>query len=600
MRYWIAVAAAWIVATLLSWTPLSTAIDDSAYDWMSRLYAVSRPNPAAVIVAIDETTLQQQGGMRSLRTVLAKVLNVVADAPPPVVAIDFTLADAGDPAEDALLAAALARIPHLVLATDIAQDGSGWQDPQPAFAKTAEALGHVHADPDPVSRRIPLEKAVGRTRRWAMAFEAAYPNWAKSLRESPDGLELGTGAETLLIPGTRSSGRAVAVRFAHTTRILSASQLLNHTAAVPPGVQAVFIGTTAMTAARDRLMTPLGRMLTGVEIHAQLFETLREGRFRVETSPALVLLAGLSLTFLVGIAFQQRGWRAYLMALPIILVAHAIPHLEFQQDRIFPTFGPILTAWLAGVTAATFQYFSQRRQLVRAQSEKARYQEAIHWVTHEMRTPLTAIQGSSELMTRYKLPEEKQRQIADMINAESKRLAQMIQTFLNVERLSGGEVQLKREPVQIERLVENCAMRARSLAERKQQRLIVQPCFGTALGDAELLEFALYNLVTNAIKYSPEATEVTVASELHGNEMAVSVRDQGMGISAADIKKLGTKFFRTDQAEKSGIAGTGIGLSIVREIITRHGGRLEVSSALGQGSCFTMVMPVSVTEGVER
>ncbi len=600
MRYWTAVAAAWIFATLLSWTPLSTAIDDSAYDWMSRLYAVSRPNPTALIVAIDETTLQQQGGMRSLRTVLAKVLDALAAAPPPVVAIDFTLADAGDAAEDALLAAALARIPHLVLATDIAQDGSGWQDPQAAFSRTAEALGHVHADPDPVSRRIPLEKAVGRTRRWAMAFEAAYPHWAATLRESPDGLELAAGGGTLVIPGTRASGRAVAVRFAPTTRMMSASQLLNHTAALPPGVQAVFIGTTAMTAARDRLMTPLGRMLTGVEIHAQLFETLREGRFRVETSPALVLLSGLSLTVLVGVAFQQRGWRAYAMGLPIILLAHAIPHLEFQQDRIFPTFGPILTAWLVGVTAATFQYFGQRRQLVRAQSEKARYQEAIHWVTHEMRTPLTAIQGSSELMTRYKLPEEKRRQIADMINAESKRLAQMIQTFLNVERLSGGEVQLKREPVAIERLVGNCVMRARSLAERKRQQLVAEPGTGTTLGDAELLEFALYNLVTNAIKYSPEGTEVKVASQLQGTELAVSVRDQGMGIAAADIKKLGTKFFRTDEAERSGIAGTGIGLSIVREIITRHGGRLEVSSALGQGSCFTMVMPVSVTEGVER
>ena len=600
MRYWIAVGAAWVVATVLSWTPLSTAIDDSAYDWMSRLYAVERPSPQALIVAIDETTLQQHGGMRSLRTVLAKVLDALATAPPRVVAIDFTLADAGDPAEDALLAAAMERIPHLVLATDIAQDGSGWQDPQPAFARTADALGHVHADPDPVSRRIPLEKAVGRVRRWAMAFEAAFPVASRQVRESPDALELPDTTGTRIIPGTRPSGRAVAVRFAERTPILSASQLLKGSTTLPAGVQAVFIGTTAMTAARDRLMTPLGRMLTGVEIHAQLFETLREGRFRVESSPALVLLAGLSLAVLVGFAFQQRGWRAYLLGVPVILLAHAIPHIEFQQDRIFPTFGPILTAWLTGVTAATFQYFSQRRQLTRAQSEKARYQEAIHWVTHEMRTPLTAIQGSSELMTRYKLPEEKQRQIADMINAESKRLAQMIQAFLNVERLSGGEMQLKREPVALGRLVESCVSRARSLAERKQQRLVAEPASGVAAGDAELLEFALYNLVTNAIKYSPEGTEVRVACQTRDGNLAVSVRDQGMGIAAGDIKKLGTKFFRTDQAEKSGIAGTGIGLSIVREIITRHGGHLEVTSALGEGSCFTMVVPASVTEGVER
>ena len=78
-----------------------------------------------------------------------------------------------------------------------------------------------------------------------------------------------------------------------------------------------------------------------------------------------------------------------------------------------------------------------RRALRTAENDRQRYQQAIHFVTHEMRTPLTAIQGSSELMGRYNLSEEKRKQMADMINQESKRLARMIQTFLDVERLSG-------------------------------------------------------------------------------------------------------------------------------------------------------------------
>ncbi len=86
-----------------------------------------------------------------------------------------------------------------------------------------------------------------------------------------------------------------------------------------------------------------------------------------------------------------------------------------------------------------------RRSLRKSEAERDRYRQTIHFVTHEMRTPLTAIQGSSELMGRYALPEEKRKQIAELINSESKRLGRMIEMFLSVERLSAGQVELKKE-----------------------------------------------------------------------------------------------------------------------------------------------------------
>src|SRR6202012_2275052 len=108
--------------------------------------------------------------------------------------------------------------------------------------------------------------------------------------------------------------------------------------------------------------------------------------------------------------------------------------------------------------------FVVRRALRVAETERHRYQQAIHFVTHEMRTPLTAIQGSSELMGRYNLSEEKRKQMTDMINQESKRLARMIQTFLDVERLSDGQMELKREAFEVQEIVEACMARARPLA----------------------------------------------------------------------------------------------------------------------------------------
>ncbi len=182
---------------------------------------------------------------------------------------------------------------------------------------------------------------------------------------------------------------------------------------------------------------------------------------------------------------------------------------------MFPFFAPISVAWLCTAGAASFQHFYVRRQLRRSESEKSRYQQAIHWAAHEMRTPLTAIQGSSEIMTRYSLPEEKRHQLSEMINSESKRLARMIQTFLDVERLADGQMELKREPFAAADMVDTCLKRVAPIAERKQISILVDTTLdGGLTGDRELMEYAFYNLLTNAVKYSPAGTEIHVFSEI--------------------------------------------------------------------------------------
>jgi signal transduction histidine kinase len=138
-----------------------------------------------------------------------------------------------------------------------------------------------------------------------------------------------------------------------------------------------------------------------------------------------------------------------------------------QSGIVFPYFASVSAAWLPVAGAATYQHFTVRRQLRESETDKARYRQAIHFVTHEMRTPLTAIQGSSELMGRYALPEEKRKQMAQMINSESKRLARMIQTFLDVERLTEGQMELKRDSFPTSDDVVSCMERVRPLAERK-------------------------------------------------------------------------------------------------------------------------------------
>jgi two-component system sensor histidine kinase SenX3 len=108
------------------------------------------------------------------------------------------------------------------------------------------------------------------------------------------------------------------------------------------------------------------------------------------------------------------------------------------------------------------------------------------------------------------------------------------------------------------------------------------------------MEYAVYNLINNAIKYSSVETLVTVSATVDSAHLRLSVRDQGIGMDEKELRSIFQKFYRTKRAEASGEAGTGIGLSIVEQIVTHHGGKIEVSSAPGHGSCFTVVLPLEV------
>ena len=168
----------------------------------------------------------------------------------------------------------------------------------------------------------------------------------------------------------------------------------------------------------------------------------------------------------------------------------------------------------------------------------------------------------------------------------------MIEIFLSVERLSAGQLELKKEQFQGMELMSGCVDRVRPLADRKQIGIRIEPGEGVPLlGDRELMEYAFYNLLTNAVKYSPPSTEVVVFTRRDGDRVRISVQDQGIGMDQKEVRKIFQKFYRTRKAEESGEAGTGIGLSIVEQIVTQHGGSIEVTSSPGRGSCFTLVLP---------
>lgn len=588
-------AACLLISLAAGWTTLGVQFDNDVYDFLFRLSPDPARLPRSIVLGVDERTLSRMGGIRSIRRIVAAGLDALVPLQPRAVVLDLILAEPGDPEDDNLLEAAMRRTPNLVLATDLLRDGD-WEDPLPRFRQHAAAVGHVHADPDQydnVMRRIPLEKIGSQRRFFALALEALRLDRNAPITEEPAGLEVGG----IHIASRREDSRPMLVHYRRSMPHVSIHKLVTD----PESVlqlrgKVVFIGITAQSAAQDRHMTPysFGQTMVGVEIHANAFETLAAADFLNPINDSWVVVFCALLCLSAGLIFYRfSGWPAYGLGGLLLLLVHLAPWLAFRQGVVFPYAPPFSTAWLSTVSAAAFQYFFVRRMLGKTTAEKERYQKAIHFVAHEMRTPLQAIQGSSELMGRYKLPDEKRSELAKTINSESKRLARMIQTFLDVERLSEGQMDLKREPFPLAPTVTACLDRVQVLAERKRIAIQCEPLAEATLrGDRELMEYAVYNLLTNAVKYSPADTTVTVSTRRERNSLRLAVRDQGIGMDEKELKSIFTKFYRTKKAEASGEAGTGIGLSIVEQIVSHHGGSMEVTSSPGQGSCFTMVLPI--------
>ena len=119
-------------------------------------------------------------------------------------------------------------------------------------------------------------------------------------------------------------------------------------------------------------------------------------------------------------------------------------------------------------------------------------------------------------------------------------------------------------------------------------------------GDREFLEYACYNLITNAVKYSPASTIITVRAWHETEKVCISVEDLGYGMDETEIKQIFGKFYRTKKALQSGVDGSGLGLAIVEEIVVRHGGSIEVESRVNHGSRFTLSLPSASRRAGQR
>lgn len=266
--------------------------------------------------------------------------------------------------------------------------------------------------------------------------------------------------------------------------------------------------------------------------------------------------------------------------------------------------------------ARSFSYMAQ--EVARAQRAQ---RDFLANVSHDLKTPLTSIQGFSQAILEGAVTDDKgYRRAAEIINAESDRMARLVQDLLELARLEGRQLDLAPEPISVAQLVHSEMDKAEVRAKQAQVELVASIPDGLPriVADAHRLEQAFANLIDNAIKYSKPESHILCQGEYFadsaprpelfsvafgdpptsGSWICMGVTNRSEPILAADLARIFDRFYRGDKSRKRA-AGSGLGLAIVRETILAHKGYIEVSSQAEQGTCFRVWLPVNDRDSVK-
>lgn len=293
-----------------------------------------------------------------------------------------------------------------------------------------------------------------------------------------------------------------------------------------------------------------------------------------------IMLGGGLIALLVSLLLGD--WLARRTLRPVELIVRTAQSITQADDleRRIPYNGP--QDELGRMVTAFNDTLARLERLFRSQ------RRFVADVSHELRTPLTTIQGNLDLVRLYGNDPKS----LEAIESEVKRMSRLVGDLLLLAQADSGQIPVEMGEVKLDQLLLEIYVEAGILSKGKHRLKLGQFEQATILGDTDRLKQLFLNLVTNAIKYTPENGLVTISLVKQEGKARVSVSDTGIGIPADDLEFIFDRFYRVDKARSRAAGGTGLGLSIAKWIAEVHHGTIEVQSTLGAGSTFTVTLPL--------
>jgi signal transduction histidine kinase len=226
--------------------------------------------------------------------------------------------------------------------------------------------------------------------------------------------------------------------------------------------------------------------------------------------------------------------------------------------------------------------------------------EFVSLVSHELRTPLTSIRGYVELMLAEELNDD-QRRFLGIVDRNSERLLDLVSDLLFLAQIEAGKLAIEVGSLDLQKVVEECVETASASAEARGVELEATiERLPKIEGDRTRLHQVLDNLLSNALKFTPSGGRVEVRLKQVGDTALLEVADNGLGIPADEQARLFERFFRSSSATENAIPGTGLGLTITKAIVERHGGRIEIESAEDAGTIVRVGLPTPAADSGSR
>ncbi len=278
-----------------------------------------------------------------------------------------------------------------------------------------------------------------------------------------------------------------------------------------------------------------------------------------------------------------------------VLVAAMEGHARNWTDRDVQV-ATTMASGLAATLTAIRLYEQERANLVAMKKLDESKDFFLASVSHELRTPLTSIVGYLELlkeeMEEGKIPQTYSRML-DAIDRNSKRLIDLIENILTASRIESGNLELSKTRTHITPILMRTAETVMPQVNSKHidLKITVSERLPDLEIDARLIERVLLNVMSNAIKFTPDGGTISIIAHKESKSVAVSISDSGAGIAPEELEKLFTKFYRTAAARDNAVQGTGLGLVIVKAIIEKHGGSVALTSKVGEGTTFKILLP---------